>query len=58
MTLSKKFAFSDAIMMNGEVFNANAPETFAIPEEDDRWSLKVGDFAKIGLQACGAGERF
>lgn len=32
---------------NGEESHAKAPETFEIPPEAARWSLSVGDYAKL-----------
>lgn len=45
-------------IVNGEERHAQHPDTFEIPAERDRKSLRVGDFAKICLEGGEAGERF
>lgn len=44
-------------LINAEARNIENP-SFQIPPQDIRESLMVGDFAKIGIEGAGKGERF
>ena len=44
-------------LINAEARNIENP-SFQIPPQDIRESLAVGDFAKIGIEGAGVGERF
>lgn len=44
-------------LINAEARNIENPN-FQIPPQDIRESLMVGDFAKIGIEGAGTGERF
>lgn len=48
----------ETTLIDGEERAKSSPETFSIPSEDERWGLRVGDFAKIGLSSENGGERF
>lgn len=48
----------ETTMIDGVEMNRQFPDTFQIPDEADRCSLSVGDFAKIGLTCAEGGERF
>lgn len=42
--MNKHFTFMDAVKMNRD-----HPDTFHIPDADDKAAIKVGDFVKIGF---------
>lgn len=48
----------ETTMIDGAELNRQFPDTFHIPDKIDRCSLRVGDFAKIGLTCATGGERF
>ena len=45
-------------LIDGEERSTAHPQTFTIPDEAARHSLKIGDFARIGLESDLGGERF
>ena len=42
--MNKNFTFVDGVEMN-----RNHPDTFHIPDADEKAAIKVGDFVKIGF---------